>query len=151
MLFRAKPDWGAAPPRRRRSPPAIFFISSRKNSRDDVLPGATYFCIFCRRPYAIGNACVFHQMRMELYHQDRLERVPIADRLKNEPVSQCSSNTLPGLAIAVSLLLTLCCKLLLGNGLTSFKKSSKAKNLHSACVDTGHQAGSETTPAPHKT
>ena len=110
-------------------------------------------------------------MRMELYHQDRLERVPIADRLKNEPVSQCSSNmlsvapkesnvlsikyqyflTLPGLAIAVSLLLTLCCKLLLGNGLMSFKKSSKAKKLHSACVDTGHRAGSETSPAPHKT
>ena len=85
MLFRAKPDSPG-------SPPAIFFISSRKNSRDDVLPGATYFCIFCRRPYAIGNACVFHQMRMELYHQDRVDRVPIADRLKNEPVSQCSSN-----------------------------------------------------------
>ena len=95
-------------------------------------------------------------MRMELYHQDRVDRVPIADRLKNEPVSQYSSNmlsvapkesavlsikyqyflTLPGLAIAVSLLLTLYSKLVFGNGLISLKKSSKAKNLHSA--DTGH-------------
>ena len=86
---------------------------------------------------------MFNQMRMELYHQDRVDRVPIADRLKNEPVSQCSSNmlsvapkesavlsikyqyflTLPGLAIAVSLLLTLYSKLLLGNGLMSLKKS----------------------------
>ena len=86
---------------------------------------------------------MFHKMRMELYHQDRIDRVPIADRLKNEPVSQCSSNmlsvapkasavlsikyeyflTLPGLAIAVSLLLTLYSKLLLGNGLMSLKNS----------------------------
>ena len=77
----------------------------------------------------------------------RVDRAPIADKLKNEPASQCSSNmlsvapkepailsikyqyflTLPGLAIAFSLLLTLCCKLLLGNGLMSLKKSSKAK------------------------
>ena len=48
---------------------------------------------------------------------------------------------LPGLAIAVSLLLILCSKLLLSNGLMSLKKSSKAKNLHSACADTDHQAG----------
>ena len=58
--------------------------------------------------------------------------------------------TLPGLAMAVSLLLTLYSELLLGNGLMSSQESSKAKNLHSACVDTGHQAGSETSPAPHK-
>ena len=108
---------------------------------------------------------------MELYYQDRVDRVPIADRLKNEPASQCSSNmlsvapkesailsikyhyflTLPGLAIAVSVLLTLYSKLLLGNGLMALKKSSKAKHLHSACVDTGDQARSETSPAPHKT
>ena len=114
---------------------------------------------------------MFHQMRVELCHQDRVDRVPIPDRLKDEPVSQCSSNmlsvapkdsavlsikyqyflALPGLAIAVSLLLTLYSKLVLGNGLMSLKKFSKAKNMRSACVDTGHQAGSETSPAPHKT
>ena len=33
-------------------------------------------------------------MRMELYHQDRVDRVSIADRLQSEPVSQCSSNML---------------------------------------------------------
>ena len=108
---------------------------------------------------------------MELYYQDRVDRVPLADRLKNEPVSQCSSNmlsvapkesavlsikyhyflTLPGLAIAVSVLLTLYCKLLLGNGLMALKKASKEKNLHLACVEPGHQAGTETSPAPHKT
>ena len=58
--------------------------------------------------------------------------------------------TLPCLAMAVSLLLTLYSELLLGNGLMSLKKSSKAKNLHSASVDTGHHAGSETSPAPRK-
>ena len=56
MLFRAKPDspeGGLRPPAGDAPPPAIFFISSRKNSRDDVLSGATYLCIFCRRPFAI--------------------------------------------------------------------------------------------------
>ena len=68
---------------------------------------------------------MFHQLRMELYHQDRVDRVPITDRLKNEPASKCSSNmlsvapkesavlsikyqyflTLPGLAIAYFLTL----------------------------------------------
>ena len=110
-------------------------------------------------------------MRIELCHQERVDRVPIADRFKCEPVSQCSSSmlsvapkesavlsikyqyflTLPGLAISVSVLLALCSKLLLGNGLMALEKSSKTRNLHSACVDTGHQAGSETSPAPHKT
>ena len=37
---------------------------------------------------------MFHQMRVEFYHQDRVDHVRIADRLKNEPVSQCSSNML---------------------------------------------------------
>ena len=37
---------------------------------------------------------MLHQMRVELYHQDRVDRVPIAERLKNEPVSQCSLNML---------------------------------------------------------
>ena len=70
---------------------------------------------------------MLYQMWVESYHQDRVDRVPIAERLKNQPVSQCSSNalsvaskesaalsnkyqyflTLPSLAIAVSVLLTL--------------------------------------------
>ena len=97
MLLRAKPDspaGGRSPPSGD-APPPLLFISSGKNSCDDVLPGATYFgFFFLRRPYAIGPTCVLSQIWMEPCHQDRVVRVPIAERLKNEPVSQCSSNML---------------------------------------------------------
>ena len=64
MLFRAKPDSpeGGLRPPAGDAPPPLFFYFFRKNSRDDLLPGATYFCIFGRRSYAVGNPCVLYQM-----------------------------------------------------------------------------------------
>ena len=49
MLFRAKPDspeGGLRPPAGDAPPPLFSLFLQEKTSCDDVLPGATYFCIF---------------------------------------------------------------------------------------------------------
>ena len=113
-----------------------------------MLPGATYFCFFFVgvRMQLEVHVCFIRWRWNSIIKIGLIVYLSLID-WKNEPVSQYSSNmlsvapkefavlsikyqyflTLPGLAIAVSLSLTLYSKLVLNNGLMSWRSPQRQK------------------------